>query len=101
MTDYTPEEMEKMFGVDPSIKEAHGFSVGDTVVAVEDDPGEDHYFYEGDEGVILGFAKVGLAKDPALAEMFGNDPAGGTYPVVEFDGMDPEMVRHYDVLEAT
>jgi|ERR1044072_6745726 hypothetical protein len=99
MAEWTNEELETEFGVDLSIKSCNGISIGDTLSALEDS--NDDSFFEGDEGIVLGFIKIEPATDPGLAQQMGNDPMGGTYPLVEFDGMDPVMVRETSVFDIT
>jgi hypothetical protein len=93
------EEELKMFGIDPNIKEhtdeAWGtLRVGDRFIVWEDN--EDQGLFEGDEGVILGFAHYAAAKPTddnyAIRIQFGNAKER-TEAIVEIDGMDPTSIR--------
>ena len=74
------------YDFDTSIMEHEGFSVGDMIVLIADDPGE--MYYEGEEGQVLGFSVIDPPSDPAMAAAFGNSPDGRTAIYVLMDGTD-------------
>lgn len=74
------------YDFDSSIGTHEGFSIGDQVSMTVDD--EERGYWEGEEGLIVGFSKIPPATDPAAAMALGNDPAGRTAIYVLMDGTD-------------
>ncbi len=71
----TPEDNQ----ITPGLEAFDGFHVGDRVVAISDgDESESEYFFEGDDGVVVGISKL----------EFANASWNRTELVVAFDGMD-------------
>jgi hypothetical protein len=82
-----PEERDySEYEFDASITEYEGFTIGDQIEVIEEDPGQ--MYYEGETGQVVGFSVIPPASDPAMAVAFGNDPNGGTRIYVVMDGTD-------------
>jgi hypothetical protein len=74
----------------PDIQEMNGFKRGDRVIALADNDTEG--YFEGEEGTVVGFGRIGAAKDAeaaAIRAQFGRSTGEREYMMVAFDGMYP------------
>jgi hypothetical protein len=74
----------------PDIQEMNGFKRGDRVIALADNDTEG--YFEGEEGTVVGFGRIGAAKDAeaaAIRAQFGRSTGEREYMMVVFDGMYP------------
>jgi hypothetical protein len=83
---------------DADIKEHEGFTIGDFIEIVEEDPQQ--MYYEGEEGQVVGFKKIPAAADPAIAAAFGTDPNEHTAIYVLMDGTDEPIDVKAEHMEA-